>query len=179
MPLHVYSQPQRKPNYSTLFGRLEKQSCQTTRNFFPFFSRWQRFALHWSLIRFEAKKNMTSVTSTWTPRASHNVALTIEDPTTKGKNWCLRILREIDMCWSTVWKFHDFSITQILREINFGDFTSAKSATLAHLGALNFDFYEFLHFLTAEIYQINKIHSPMNGKNASFSTSTFSKNDFT
>ena len=30
-------------------------------------------------------KIMTSVTSTWTPRASHNVALTIEDPTTKGK----------------------------------------------------------------------------------------------
>ena len=55
-PQYVYSQPQRKPNYSTLFGRLEKQSCQTTRNFFPFFSRWQRFALHWSLIRFEAKK---------------------------------------------------------------------------------------------------------------------------
>ena len=28
----------------------------------------------------------------------------------------------------TVWKFHDFSITQILREINFGDSRSAKSA---------------------------------------------------
>ena len=30
---------------------------------------------------------------------------------------------------------------------------------LTHLEALNFDFYEFLHFLMAEIYQINKIHS--------------------
>ena len=29
-----------------------------------------------------------------------------------------------------------FSITQILREINFGDFISAKSAILAHLEAL-------------------------------------------
>ena len=28
----------------------------------------------------------------------------------------------------TVWKFHDFSIAQILREINFGDFKSAKCA---------------------------------------------------
>ena len=26
----------------------------------------------------------------------------------------------------TVWKFHDFSITHILREINFGEFRSAK-----------------------------------------------------
>ena len=32
----------------------------------------------------------------------------------------------------TVWKFHDLSITQILREINFGDGRSAKSAILTH-----------------------------------------------
>ena len=38
-----------------------------------------------------------------------------------------------------------FSITQILREINFGDFRSPKSAR-THLDALNSDFYEFLHF---------------------------------
>ena len=30
----------------------------------------------------------------------------------------------------TVWKFHDFSITQILREINVADSSSAKSASL-------------------------------------------------
>ena len=33
----------------------------------------------------------------------------------------------------TVWKFHDFAITQILREINIGDSTGAKSAILTHL----------------------------------------------
>ena len=55
-----------------------------------------------------------------------------------------------------MWKFHDFSITQILREINFEDSNSAKSAILSHLEALNFDFYEFLHFLKASIYLINK-----------------------
>ena len=55
-----------------------------------------------------------------------------------------------------MWKFHDFSITQILREINFGDSTNAKSAILTHLEVLNFAFYEILHFLKeAEIYQIN------------------------
>ena len=37
----------------------------------------------------------------------------------------------------TVWKFHDFSIPQILREINFWDSKSAKTAIFAILGAVN------------------------------------------
>ena len=53
----------------------------------------------------------------------------------------------------TVWKFHDFSATQILCEIIFKDPRSAKSAILTHLEALNFNFYEFLHFLKVEIEQ--------------------------
>ena len=57
----------------------------------------------------------------------------------------------------TVWKLHDFSITQILHEINFGDSRSAKSAISTHVKALNFDSYAFLHFMKAEIYQIDKI----------------------
>jgi len=43
-----------------------------------------------------------------------------------------------------VWRFQNFSITQILREINFRDFRNAKSAILPHLEALDFDFYAFL-----------------------------------
>ena len=39
----------------------------------------------------------------------------------------------------TVWSFHDFPITQILREIKYWDSRSAKSAILTHLEALNFD----------------------------------------
>ena len=39
-----------------------------------------------------------------------------------------------------VLKFHDFSITQILREINFGNSRSAKSTFLTLLEAQNFDF---------------------------------------
>ena len=65
-------------------------------------------------------------------------------------------LRRSSAC-NTVWKFHDFSITQILREINFGDSRSAKSAISTHLEGLNFDFHEFLNFLKAENYQIDKI----------------------
>ena len=53
-------------------------------------------------------------------------------------------------------KFHDFPITQILREINLGDSRGAKFAILTHLEALIWDFYEFLHFLKSGIYQINK-----------------------
>ena len=37
-----------------------------------------------------------------------------------------------------MWKFHDFSITEILRESNYAESRSAKSAILTHLGALNF-----------------------------------------
>ena len=57
-------------------------------------------------------------------------------------------------------KFNYFYITQNLREIDFGDSRSAKSATFTLLEALNFYFYEFLHFLKAENYQINKIQRP-------------------
>ena len=38
----------------------------------------------------------------------------------------------------TVWKFQDFSITQILREINFEDSRSAKTAIFAILRAVSF-----------------------------------------
>ena len=37
----------------------------------------------------------------------------------------------------TVWKFHKFTITQILHEINFEDSKSAKSAIFTQLEDLN------------------------------------------
>jgi len=46
-----------------------------------------------------------------------------------------------------VWKFHDFPINQILREINFGIYRNANSAILAHLEALNSDFLLFFALL--------------------------------
>ena len=69
---------------------------------------------------------------------------------------------------------------QILREINFKDPSSAKSAILTHLEAVNSDLSEILHLLKAEISQINKIQSPRNGKKQQFLTpSRVSKIDFT
>ena len=44
----------------------------------------------------------------------------------------------------TMWKFQDFSVTQILREINFGHFEALKTAILTlYLEALNFGFSFF------------------------------------
>ena len=40
----------------------------------------------------------------------------------------------------TVWKFQDFSVTLILREINFGVSRSSKTAIFVFLEALNFEF---------------------------------------
>ena len=57
-------------------------------------------------------------------------------------------------------EFHNFSGNQILREINFEDCRSAKSAILTHLVALNIDFDEFLHFMKAGFYQINQFSGP-------------------
>ena len=54
-----------------------------------------------------------------------------------------------------------------------------KIAILTHAEALIYDFYQFLHFLKAEIYQINKIQSPKNGKIGRFTHSRFFKIGFT
>ena len=35
-----------------------------------------------------------------------------------------------------------------------------NDSSIVHLETLNFDFYEFLHFLKTEKFQLNKIHSP-------------------
>ena len=52
------------------------------------------------------------------------------------------ILREIfDICRnSTIWKLHNYFVTQILREIKVGKSRVSKSAILAHLEGLNSNF---------------------------------------
>ena len=83
------------------------------------------------------------------------------------------VTREI--CLLTVWKFQDFCITQILREISFEDSKSAKSAILTHLEALNFNFHDFLYFLKAAIYQMNKFTALKMAKLAGFAILKSSK----
>ena len=65
-----------------------------------------------------------------------------------------------------MWKFLDFSVIQILREINFEESRSSKTAILGILEALNFDFYKFLHFLKAEIIKLTKFRAPKMAKMA-------------
>ena len=60
----------------------------------------------------------------------------------------------------TVWKFQDFTITQILREINFGGCRSSKTAVLAILGALkminlvNFSILKMQKFIKIKIQSL-------------------------
>ena len=56
----------------------------------------------------------------------------------------------------TVGKYHDFSATQILREIIFKDSRSSKTAIFAILETPNFGFDEFLLNLRAEMYPKSK-----------------------
>ena len=79
----------------------------------------------------------------------------------------------------TEWKFLDFPITQILREINLRDSQTAKSAIFTISEALNFDFQESMHFLKAETYHVHQNQTPITGKNGRFRSSRFSKIDFT
>ena len=68
--------------------------------------------------------------------------------------------RRIQSGKTFVWKFPDFSVTQILREMNFWGCRSAKNAISTHLEDLNFDFHEILNFLKAESVPIIKIQGP-------------------
>jgi len=68
----------------------------------------------------------------------------------------------------TVWKFHNFSVTQIFREIIFRNFGGSKTAILTHLEALSFDFSEVLYFLKAEMYQNHNFRALKIAKMARF-----------
>ena len=73
----------------------------------------------------------------------------------------------LSLCFrSTVWKLCAISITQILREINFGDSRSAKSAILTHLEAANFDFYEIKQFLKLIFTKLTKFMTSIKAKTA-------------
>ena len=54
-----------------------------------------------------------------------------------------------------MWKFQDFCITQILREINLEDSRSAKTAFLAILRANN-----FVHLVNFSLKKVKKTHKP-------------------
>ena len=55
-----------------------------------------------------------------------------------------------------MWKFQDFSATQILREINFGHSEAPKTAILTFWVALNFEFLGFFDIFKCEIPKNSK-----------------------
>ena len=67
---------------------------------------------------------------------------------------------------NTVWKFRNFSITKILREINFGDSSSANSAILTHLEAPNFDFFNICTFWRVKFTKSTNFREPKTAKTA-------------
>ena len=56
-----------------------------------------------------------------------------EDQPDSNKTWLNYFLKPLGK-YSTVWKFQDFSVTQILREINLREFRCSKSAIYAISG---------------------------------------------
>ena len=61
-----------------------------------------------------------------------------------------------------MWKFHTLYINQILREINFEESRSPKSAVFAGPGALNF--VDLVNFSLQKVEKIHKIQNtePLN-----------------
>ena len=72
----------------------------------------------------------------------------------------MRIAFVSDKRPSTVWKFHDFYVTQILREINFEESWSCKTAVFVILGALkminlvNFNLQKVQKFIKLKIQSL-------------------------
>ena len=61
-----------------------------------------------------------------------------------------------------MWKYQDFSATQILREINFGHFEATKTAILTIWVVLNFEFLGIFDIVKREIFPRIKIQNPKN-----------------
>ena len=54
-----------------------------------------------------------------------------------------------------MWKFQDFSVIQIFREINFGESRSSKTAVFAIFGVLNL--VNLIHFCLQKVQKFIKI----------------------
>ena len=55
----------------------------------------------------------------------------------------------------TVWKFQDFSVTQILHEINFEEVRSSKTAIFANFGAMHF--VDLVDFSLQKVQNFTKV----------------------
>ena len=65
----------------------------------------------------------------------------------------------LNLC--TVWKLHYFSVTQILREINFGESRSSKTAGFAIVWALNMIYLADFSLQKVQKFMKNYISEPL------------------
>ena len=78
-----------------------------------------------------------------------------------------------------MWKFHNFSPTQILREINFGDSQSAKPGNFTNLEDLNFFVMNFYNFVRLKFTKLTISRALKMAKKAVLELLDHPKNDFT
>ena len=90
------------------------------------------------------------------------VAKALAEPCS-DKNY-VKTLIQCAQFWNdyTMWKFHNFSIKKILRQINFGSFWSTKSGMFCTFSASDFLFSWIFARLKAEIHQKINIQSLQN-----------------
>jgi len=74
-----------------------------------------------------------------------------------------------------MWMFHDFSVTQISREINFGDSKVSKFTISTHLEAQILIFVKFCTFGKLKFTKLTKFRARKKAKNGSFTTSKLCK----
>ena len=68
-------------------------------------------------------------------------------------------------------KWHNVETSLFFRHSDFWDSRIAKSAVSTQLEALNFDFYDFFHFLKAKMFQYKIYRARKNAKYSIFGKS--------
>ena len=106
----------------------------------PFFSRMSIPAATTYISRHETFISQQQLNATQkSKRLNINIMATDTDShASSGSQYLQDVLGDVLGTQHTVWKFQDFSVTQILREIIFAQSTTSKTAVFAILGALNF-----------------------------------------
>ena len=119
-------------NYKCTYGKLQNKSHYVLREYFCMKKKEKEYTWKPESLQYNLSKRQINI-------------ITLNDAAWKFEGSYYRVHRVKPYT------------AKMLRETNFEDSWSAKSTILTHLEPLNFDFYEFLHFLYAKIHQINKI----------------------
>ena len=134
-----------------------------------FFGRNYLFPIFVHFFRQNFRPSVETAIVTHLPQKCSNFCpwFHLNQSRTKQSETC----RRLSVRWRgipTVWKFQNFSIIQIFREINFRDSRGPKTAIFRHLEAFNFDFSGILAFSEGWNWPKLQIQSLWDGKNDIF-----------